>query len=88
MKELPTIVIKWSHLINVLLILVFGTCAVEVLAITLGDEVFAISLLGGIVLCGIYILGFGMRYIAQQLLVIKAEISEMNNPVDDSKKQP
>lgn len=88
MKEQTEIVIKWSHLINVLLILVFGTAAVAVISITLGGELFAIFLPSGLVLCSIYISGFGLRYIALQLQVIKAEISEMNGKIEDSKKQP
>ena len=85
MKEQPKIVIKWSHLVNVLLILVFGTCGVAILSIVLGDEIFAISLLGGIVLCGIYISGFGLRYVAQQLLEIQAQLCEGTKDSDDSK---
>jgi hypothetical protein len=88
MKEQPELVIKWSHLINVLLLLVFGTVAVAVLSIILGGELLAISLPSGLALCGIYILGFGLRYIAQQLLVLKAEISEMKGNAEDSKRQP
>lgn len=86
MEEKRRVVINGNHIVVIAVIIILGPFCVYLLSTAIGSALwndqfgvspvlFALAFLCSLVICGIYIIGFGIKYISELMI----ELKEINN---------